>query len=375
MALVAHTIVSRLTGPVAPVEVEADLDSLAGSVEDGAASQTLSTRALTSQELDAEWRMERAYGPNAHHAPIDFVPARYQFDDFGHLLGQSSLAPKSTTTAHGDSLGSWYKGLLRTNAPPVCNHTALIDSPTARSPSTGKKDWFIQNVLAESSSSRTPPSVPQTLSDMLARQPPTEKGVHVPVWTHIGPGNRGFALLQRAGWEEGTALGARSSATTRTSIWPEVMERKPRQDIEVIDLTRDDDEELTADNPTEEESEDDHEQLAEDDSTEIIKDEPMGDDENTPHGTALLVPLPAFLKPDKHGIGLRTQKERRKMRLRDTSQALGLDNLKPGAERHVRLSQEARRRREKVGRGARGYTRESRYESGERQDMMRYMHS
>ena len=421
MALFAHTIVSNLSGPVETVQTEVDIAELTGT---DATVDYETSRALTGRELDAAWRNERAFGPNAHYSPIDFVPARLHFDDFGQLLNPgSSSSAQAKSGESGQNVSTWYRSLLRTPvptktipqpipsilAPPVTSDThPSITAPTAANISTAgnssvpsrdpkklpdisskrKNDWFIQNVLVESSSLTSAPlpstSTPQTISEMLAREPPSDRGKKVPVWTHIGPGNRGFALLQRAGWEEGSALGASSSRSTEgmTPAQPTNRSRTSQErTMEVIDLTGDDDDDEQGDEePNAQESSDDGRMDDDSSQTPVV---PKGEPVDTAlmhssgyeqHGTALLVPLPAFLKPDKHGIGLDSLKQRRQMRLRNTQQALSTSQ-KPGLERHSKFAQETRRQQQKFGRGARGYARTSQKESETRQDIMRYMNS
>ncbi|EJD50899.1 hypothetical protein AURDEDRAFT_160042 [Auricularia subglabra TFB-10046 SS5] len=378
----AHHIVSRITGPLRTVE-----DDDAGQEHN--ASDSAEDK-LNELELDALWRNERPFGRDSRHAPIPFVPARFKFDDFGQLLNpeQAELRGSSSRVDDGD-IGSWYSSLQRSSSstpariatPPTATNTSstpVVTKASAAKPKATRNDWFIQKVL--STELPPPPPEPATLSEMLERNPPGPTGAfNPPVWTVIGPGNRGFTLLQRHGWEEGNALGA-AAGPSRPRPVPARAVAPPTP--EVIDLTIDEDEDDGVVDLTRSEDGDapDGDSLAgEEAHLEDVepKVEPEADAElleaSASHGTALLVPLPAFLKPNKHGIGVRAE-DKRKLRLKSTAQAIAA-TTPAGEKKHQQIIDAARKRRLEVGRGARGFARLDRSESTQRQAMMAYLNS
>lgn len=373
MALAARTIVSRLSGPLRPVATE-DAEPGVDSAQD----------ALTELELDAAWRNERAFGRDGHHTPIDFVPARLKFDDFGQLLNPADAQSTSCASrADGGSIGSWYSSLPRssssTPAPALDPTTATPTAPPPariqRRPKATKDDWFVQKVLAAEPA--PPPSEAPTLSDMLDREPPGPAGgFKAPVWTTIGPGNRGFALLQRSGWQEGQPLGSGAAGSSQRPIETRrpVVQRQP----EIVDLTGEDNDDtvdLTLDEEDSDESSDERDAGSDIEPKKEPDVDPVSlHPERDPHGTALLVPLPAFLKPDKHGIGVRALAARKELRLKSTAQAIAA-STPDGTKRHQRILAASRKRREEVGRGAQGFERIGRSERDQRQAMMAYMNS
>ncbi|KZV92564.1 hypothetical protein EXIGLDRAFT_718233 [Exidia glandulosa HHB12029] len=375
MALAARTIVSRLSGPVRPV-VDND-DELAGPSQ--------AEDALTELELDAAWRNERPFGRDSQYPPMTFVPARLKFDDFGQLLNpQDAQAPSSSSRAQGGRIGSWYSSLPRSSSSTPAPSTSAMAAPLLNAPAPApqrpakvtKNDWFLQKVLAAEPAPL--PSPAPSLSDMLEREPPCPAGgFKVPVWTAIGPGNRGFALLQRSGWEEGQGLGPGAAGPSQRRV--EQIRVPLDNRAEVIDLTGDDGDDGDAVDLTGDDDSDDT--MSGDEIPDVESDDMQPklelDVEELPtdsHGTALLVPLPAFLKPDKHGIGVRAAAERKMLRLKSTAQAIAASTPE-GTKRHQHIAAAARKRRAEVGRGARGFARMNRSESDQRQAMMSYMNS
>ena len=64
--------------------------------------------------------------------------------------------------------------------------------------------------------------MPSTLADLLSRNPPprpSEPTFRPPVFLTIGPSNKGFAMLERKGWQEGEGLGSAR------------VERKPKEGL------------------------------------------------------------------------------------------------------------------------------------------------
>jgi hypothetical protein len=91
----------------------------------------------------------------------------------------------------------------------------------------------------------------------------------------------------------------------------------------------------------------------------------------TPHphdGTALLTPIPTTLKSDRLGIGLKakTYGPHRASQKRVTHNQAAL-------ARHVQVGEEMRQRQKAIGRGRRGYARESRKEQEDRRSLLAYM--
>ncbi|KAJ3791213.1 hypothetical protein GGU10DRAFT_338176 [Lentinula aff. detonsa] len=247
---------------------------------------------------------------------------------------------------------------------PLNSHssTATHNKPT-------KNDWFIQKVLASDTSTQLGRTSSPSLADMLARNPlpaPNEERFKPPVFLAIGPSNKGFTMLQNSGWNEGEALGqdvVRRQRIQRNDPSPWVKEEIVEvqvgdgdgditeiKKIPIIDLTASDSEPETR-------SEDEG-------------DIDISVDRQETGRKALLTPLPTVLKSDRLGIGLKAKtagpyKESVK---RVTHNAAAL------AAHHQR-AEEARMRKEKWGRGRRGFARRDKEEQINRRNMISYMNS
>jgi len=218
-----------------------------------------------------------------------------------------------------------------------------------------------------------------------------------PVWTEIGPSNRGFVMLQRSGWSEGEALGVdrRSFSAGSSNFGQKIrktggtvdrVSRTPRWEFyessgdikkegnEIIDLTLSDSDERDQEEG-EADGDADVENLLEH-SKEL--EQPLrsgkGDSEDinicADGRKALLTPIATVLKLDRLGIGLKVKTEGpyKASVKRVTHNAASL-------AAHVRMADKARRRREIFGRGIRGYERQKRKEEEKRRNLLAYMNS
>lgn len=168
--------------------------------------------------------------------------------------------------------------------------------------------------------------------------------------------------MERSGWKEGETLGRHraSGSVKKEEATPQrgehtQVERWIDEDIcevqrtPVVDLTL---------------SEDDEEQsLSTANYPEPV--EPSADDETF---TALLAPIATTLKSDRLGIGLKAKRSGpyRASKKRITHNAAALI-------RHERQVEEARRRRERDGRGLKGFQRRHLREETRRKELLAYM--
>ncbi|KAJ3801525.1 hypothetical protein GGU11DRAFT_768914 [Lentinula aff. detonsa] len=255
------------------------------------------------------------------------------------------------------------------NNPVPPSRSVNSHSSTATHNKPTKNDWFIQKVLGSDPSTRLGRTSSPSLADMLARNPlpaPNEERFKPPVFLAIGPSNKGFTMLQNSGWNEGEALGqdvVRRQRIQRNDPSPWVKEEIVEvqvgdgdgditeiKKIPIIDLTASDSEPETR-------SEDEG-------------DIDISVDRQETGRKALLTPLPTVLKSDRLGIGLKAKtagpyKESVK---RVTHNAAAL------AAHHQR-AEEARMRKEKWGRGRRGFARRDKEEQINRRNMISYMNS
>ncbi|KAJ3920446.1 hypothetical protein F5877DRAFT_89405 [Lentinula edodes] len=254
-------------------------------------------------------------------------------------------------------------------------------------PLISKNDWFIQKVLASESSSQTRPATAAaspSLADILARNPPpapNEEPFKPPVFLAIGPSNKGFAMLQNSGWNEGEALGQDVVRRRRIqrgdpSPWVKIEEGQEEKEETVVEVPLGDGEitetrkipiiDLTAsDSESDSEPEDDSPTDA------LITFNDKQQQVSSASGRkALLTPLPTVLKSDRLGIGLKAKtagpyKESVK-RVTHNTAALAA---------HFRRAEEARARKEKWGKGRRGFARRDKEEQVRRRSMLSYMNS
>src|SRR6266850_2689611 len=124
----------------------------------------------------------------------------------------SSLTPSITHPASSSSPAYYPATTLSSWAWPA---------PPRRQHRAGR-DWFIARALSESeAASASAPPTPRSnntntsgssssLADILSRHPPSAQPLQPPVFLHLGPSNKGWAMLQNQGWSEGEGLGASS---------------------------------------------------------------------------------------------------------------------------------------------------------------------
>lgn len=377
-------------------------DGISTTVEDESADSWESVQ--TFGTLD---RLKRA-------APR-FVPASTTISDW--------FSPDTTTKndkvpvnaegdqASGNEFVGFYRNLPRRNASTpsatASSSAAVRSTPRTTSTSTTplppsapskeartKNNWFISRAVEDEAAPRLTPSLPPSLADILARDPPpkpTEPAFTPPVFLALGPGNRGFAMLQQSGWSEGEALGAHvvrrleKGGNVKTEVdfdglgrevkkvkvetqeveWDQEVQEVRR--VEVVDLTLSDDEEAL-------ESFDD-EVVNSEPSTGTSSAFPSTTNSESSDGVttfemdgrrALLTPLATVLKSDRLGIGLKAKTEGpyRASKKRVTHNAAAL-------AAHIRAGEALKREKKAFGRGRKGFDRKSRMESQNRQDLMR----
>lgn len=421
MATVSHTIYSRYD----PKDRER-LEGETGQLEDkiGAAES---------------WVTEPPKCRNQGPAPR-FVAATSIYDTWD-VVHASPSRQKLHQTDERAGIGSdtvnWYRSLRsslldeeetverRSSAPPAAPPEAMSPSVAEGTRIFEKRDknnWFIMNTMkatqSEPPSSRSTPA--PTLADILARDPPpkpNERKYTPPVWLEIGPGNKGFAMLQKSGWSEGEALGPdvfrwkrktdemngdlfgdeRGGASVRVRGKGNGDGDGPPLDVnqvrpkEVIDLT-------WSDSGSDGEHEgcfveaDDPENLgatAQNVKSEFVEREFHGPswpaslksndgggvvddvDVDSAYGRkALLTPLATRLKSDRLGIGLKAKafgpyKESKK-RVTHNAAALAA---------HIMGTEELRKQKNAMGRGRKGFERQYKRAAMKRELMLAYMNS
>ncbi|KAF5369516.1 hypothetical protein D9758_002770 [Tetrapyrgos nigripes] len=333
-----------------------------------------------------------------------FVPASYS--DWSSLGASSSKQTPSSTPRSEDDVADWYRSLTsRTSTPvdsakprtPSLTSKAKLSSEVQQSKKLDKNNWFIQNV--QSTNIRpSNASSSSTLADILARDPPplpSEEQFRPPVFLAIGPANKGFAMLEKSGWNEGEALGRnvirrsrrldllediesdderkrkrkRTVKQEEVEVATEDADVKELRQVSVIDLTlSDSDDESCGEEDVKEETVDEKD-------TEATVSEVAGsstiDQEASESGRkALIVPISTVLKNDRLGLGLKAKTEGpyKSSVKRITHNVAALAN-------HLLNAEEARERKSKFGRGRRGLAREYKQEQLKRQEMMAYMNS
>ncbi|KAJ3881737.1 hypothetical protein F5051DRAFT_396347 [Lentinula edodes] len=388
MATTAYTIYSHYD-PVDREELERETGQLAENNDDDA------------------WQLEAAKVYKRKHPlpPPRFVPASstssLSVDNWstpGAGSSRLSSGPSSSNEVSG-----WYRSVI--SSADVKDTKATFShshshSPSQRSsqasattvrnkPFISKNDWFIQKVLASESSSHirpAPTTASPSLADILARNPPpapNEDPFKPPVFLAIGPSNKGFAMLQNSGWNEGEALGQDVVRRRRIqrgdpSPWVKMEEEREEKEETVVEVPLGDgDGEITEIRKipiidlTASDSESDSE--PEDDSITdslVTFDDKQQQISSASGRKALLTPLPTVLKSDRLGIGLKAKtagpyKESVK-RVTHNTAALAA---------HFRRAEEARARKEKWGKGRRGFARRDKEEQVRRRSMLSYMNS
>jgi hypothetical protein len=413
------------------------------------------------QEEGADpWSVELPYTSAKFIPPVKFVKSVLSYQDVNDYIerGYGSGLPgkdKGKDEEGRRGISDWYRNLSRTNvnAPtptstPVPERSLMaertvkagaLDRPgslsgvtngsviaiTQRTPPTAsdspsrsqepshpqprpsgnsrrRSDWFISNVLPHSSSGSGSPTSqsrpPQTLADMLARDPPPNKlqeAYTPPTWITLPPSNPGFRMLQRSGWSEGEPLGPyfarRQGADRRTTAGPsnsgkrktasktrtteiriegydDIMEIKKEL---VIDLTVSDDEDSVPSSDVDAMGMGDG--MVQPFNPRLEGCNPASVRPSAPQweghgGKALLTPLPTVLKSDRLGIGLKakTVGPYKASQKRVTHNAAAL-------AAHVKANEERRLFRQNVGRGTRGFGRAEKSESEKRKNLLAYL--
>lgn len=404
------------------------------------------------------WEKIQSFGVRRRLANAPrFVPATIAYDPWNEGLASLPEEPKASS---GGSVGiaDWYKSLTQSNitgdntstvettqtattpapAPsqPIASSSSIsapISRPSSTHPRRTNSDWFISRALsAQTSTSSAPPTpIPTTsLADILLRDPPiTSQPLKPPVFLHLGPSNKGWAMLQSRGWREGEGLGvgAIRRADTRVDELEEEEEdelegrerkRAKRENrdskqakgkvkgkgrevnrvtvkeeehvyegddgiievkkTEIIDLTLSDSEsEFESDS----DSENNTSEVDDDPTTAPSPSATITTTTSTPTTTApqpppshhatqtsLLTPLPTVLKSDRLGIGLKAKTEGPYH-----SSVKRVTHNAAAMREHVKRGEETRRRKVMEGKGRRAFERRERKERERRREMLAYM--
>ncbi|KAM5533144.1 hypothetical protein V8D89_013192 [Ganoderma adspersum] len=360
---------------------------------------------MAEEDVRDPWLTESSFGASRRlKNPPRFIPAIVSYDEVNNMIGNDSSSLSSVEEpAPSSHVGDWYRSLPRASSAPVIPPQAappsITPSPSPQPPLVGastqdlsvppvneKNDWFSsRTIMSAPSSSRSTPASTPTLADILSREPPPEHKDQpfIPsVFLHIGPSNKGFALLQQSGWSEGEALGA---AAPRRSLTQKAREKRPARTIlddrelsirteerEVAVGTDDDIREVRkvgvvdltlSDSEDEDELED-----ADDIEMDISADAgaPQSSSTVPSHNpTALLTPIATVLKSDRLGIGLKAKTEgpykASKKRVTHNQAALAA---------HTKTNEEMRRRKAIFGRGAKSFARIAKAEAESRQRLL-----
>jgi G-patch domain len=248
---------------------------------------------------------------------------------------------------------------------------------------------------SDSGSVSLPATPAPSLAELLKREPPplpSEARVKPPVWTSIGPSNKGFSMLQRSGWNEGETLGpyALRQKPSEPTL-PDALQLQPRprshppfgqgkvevkledfgddicevKHVDIVDLT------LTSESEGEEEEEDAEDPIADS----AMETEAALDEDVSGHGgRALLAPIATVLKADRMGIGLKPKTIAGPLGAYRIPQKRVTHNAAAMAA-HIRAGEELRRQKREQGRGHRAFARKKRKEAVERKEMLAYLNS
>lgn len=344
-------------------------------------------------DADEEWRIQTTLsGQRRTRLPPRFVPATTTYDPWSRTP-TTAINAKVEGNAGGDSLSQWYRSISKTQASvaTTSHHPQQLPNrpyhPEKSTPCPKAhrgRDWFIQNALSSRPEASIPSAPPPSLDEMLIRHPPplpSEPKFKQPVWLALGPTNKGFAMLQQKGWQEGEPLGPsvrrdhksadphdselfneasrKGQRTQRTqSVAVKLEQADDDSFVEVIDLTLSEDDDL--ENKVEA---DDGE-----DSTPTAR--PFADEDLLGGRTALITPIATTLKADRLGIGLKAKTEGpyhvSKKRITHNKAALAA---------HIQAAERLRRQKQEMGRGYRSFAKASKRESTSRQQMIAYMNS
>ncbi|KAI5123117.1 hypothetical protein M0805_001473 [Coniferiporia weirii] len=348
------------------------------------------------------WLTEKAYGLSKRVAnPPVFVAATFGYDqwDYGtNLTSSSSLSSRSQE----ENVSEWYRSLARrrTGSAPA-SQSPQQDSIASKRTSErrNKNNWFISRVLEASESSQpgssrsttpgTSASPGPTLADILARDPPplpTQAPYTPPVWLSIGPSNKGFAMLQKSGWEEGEALGRATRSRSGlgcsgkgkdAASWGRT---DPPNEVkkEVIDLSCLDEDVIDLTSVDEEVGESDSVFAVQDDVKRSVSSPPSilqqgGLTDDLDHNPrALLTPLPTVLKNDRLGLGLKAKTTGNGLYRAPVKR---VTHGQAALAAHIRANEELWLMKKAAGRGRRGFERLKKREEEGRRNMLAYMNA
>ncbi|KAG9096493.1 hypothetical protein FRC06_008600 [Ceratobasidium sp. 370] len=278
---------------------------------------TVQREAILSADADALWEAEA--GPSRISLKRR-IPPRFVAATGTHSMVERTSVSSTPVDSESGNIGSWYAGLSRTNQTPELRQTPtppLQTTPAVTKPKSQKPtkdDWFIRRALSNVPTD-APPVPTSSLADMLEQSPPSlQDPLQPPVFLYLNPTNKGWGMLQRHGWEEGLPLGPGLGARTAPPT--------PPHDNSSGEGTPS---ELNSNNPA------------------------------ASSRTALVTPLRTTLKVDKRGIGPRSKSMPR------LAVTHSLSDIRMAAEKA---------RRERDGRGKRGFARSARREAEERSRML-----
>jgi hypothetical protein len=362
MALVAQTIYSFYK----PKDSE-DSVTVAHDINDDGADESHWDRAATSGGLKP--------------IPPRFVPARIPIDEYGRPQPLESTQDTCVDTpGAGPSVSSWYRSLTSnlpkhppvdrpSSAPIPHKHIVTTTNPTgqggsSKSVTPPKQDWFTSSHPQYTK----PPPPPESIAEKLSREPPADVPKKPKVWIALGPANKGYEMLSRGGWVEGEGLGAKAGIGMHFPCKDNRVEVVEVEDEEVIDVTVSSDEN---------DAEDDFLPSASTSVRSLISvksENPAKDDSELPSGgIRLLVPLSTTLKSDRLGIGLNAKYLETPAGIRIPTRRI--THGQKAVQAHSKAAEEARKMRQKWGRGTRGQQRRQKAESLKHQELIAYMNS
>ncbi|THH06776.1 hypothetical protein EW145_g3849 [Phellinidium pouzarii] len=339
-----------------------------------------------------------------------FVAATIAYDDWASAGTSANFGNRVIETGEEENVSEWYRTLSR-KASGGSSRVSTPPSPRRNSASSKKspprgidKSWFLSRALEASRSlenegsssehlrgSKTPQT--QTLADILARDPPplpSEAPYTPPVWLSIGPGNKGFDMLQKSGWEEGEALGRASrsrgglgyagkgNGKNGKSMQDEEVMLLDEIKKEVIDLSMLDGNIIDLTEMDDEAEEDQGGGFAAPENANcptlpVLSDHlenTLSDLDHSPR--ALLTPLPTILKADKLGIGLKAKTVGSGLYREPVKR---VTHSQAAVSAHVRASEALRRTKKLVGKGSRGFARLKKKEEEGRRNMLAYLNA
>ncbi|KAJ7505217.1 hypothetical protein B0H11DRAFT_1977498 [Mycena galericulata] len=311
------------------------------------------------QEIDSaeEWDAEANLTFKRQLAPPPrFVPAASDFRLFSLTQTTNSAGPSRASSSSPATAGSSTQAAPR--------------KPERRS----KNNWFIMSAIAAEPAPAPPTaSVPSTLADILARDPPPlphESQYSPPVWLALGPANKGFTMLQNTLGPD-VARRPTSNAAQPLEMLPTDGRQSFKEEVlnnsilnaedgvqqihpnEIIDLTM-------SDSDSSEESD---AVVAEDNVTTSAGAHTEGSLRKV-----LVTPIATVLKSDRLGIGLKakTMGPYKASQKRITHNAAAM-------LAHAKASEELRKEKKRNGRGHRAFARRRKVEEANRKVLLAYM--